>query len=116
MRFLPTQVQGHPAGCYACGFSAIGAGVPIGRVDRGADPRYLCKDCVKLAKEVAVADLDSFEAAAIVDAGKGGGQYLDNINKTDLADMTQDQYREFIKRVVMGFASSIREQARQGFK
>ena len=57
--------------------------------------------------------LDMYELSALTDAGEQGGSFLDSIGKTDLAALSELEYREFLKRVVLGFGNSIRKQIRE---
>ncbi len=53
-------------------------------------------------------DFDLLETEAIDEAGALAGAYLDSINKSDLATLTPDEWREFLERVVDGFGSHLR--------
>ncbi|MCO5077111.1 MULTISPECIES: DUF6511 domain-containing protein [unclassified Chelatococcus] len=57
--------------------------------------------------------LDAFEVLALTDAGADGGAYLDGLGKTDLAELTEHEYREFVRKVVLGFGASLRQQIRE---
>jgi hypothetical protein len=52
--------------------------------------------------------LGKLEADAAKRAGAVGGAYLDKLGKTDLATLTLDEYTDFIKTVIVGFASHMR--------
>jgi hypothetical protein len=48
-------------------------------------------------------DLQGFEIMALEYAGQMGGEYLDSIGKTDLATLTQDEWKIFIQCVCLNF-------------
>jgi len=99
-----------PADCCVCHRRAEGIGIGSPQ-----SPRWLCKECSVMADDIRRARrLDPFEVAALNDAGADGGEYLDSLGKTDLADLTEHEYREYVRRVVLGFGASIRAQIREG--
>lgn len=53
--------------------------------------------------------LDDFERRALEDGGNAGGEYLDSIGKTDLADLDEFEWGEFLRRVLVGYADGMRE-------
>lgn len=53
--------------------------------------------------------LDQYEEQALEDGGNAGGEYLDSIQKTDLADLAPEEWREFLGIVLKGYANSMRE-------
>lgn len=53
--------------------------------------------------------LDDFERRALEDGGNAGGSYLDEIGKTDLASLDEDEWSTFLSRVLTGYADSMRE-------
>lgn len=53
-------------------------------------------------------DLDAYEMNAAADAGDGAGEYLDSIGKTDLAVLSQIEWAEFLKRIIVGFEKAMR--------
>jgi len=52
--------------------------------------------------------LDAYELGAALEAGVDAGTYLDAIGKSDLASLTSDEWREFLRRVVVGFEHALR--------
>jgi len=113
MVFTPTHAGDAgktPATCYVCGRHAIGAGVGTER-----EPKWLCAECVTIADEIRrVKRFDPYELAAVGDAGKVGGAYLDTIGKTDLAELEPEEYRVFCRKVIEGFGASLRRQLVEG--
>jgi hypothetical protein len=74
---------------------------------------WLCDDngCHKAAKgifKMPSAILDAFEIGSALEAGKLAGAYLDEINKTDLAVLSKDEWREFLRRIIIGFEQTMR--------
>jgi len=56
--------------------------------------------------------LDDFERRALEDGGNAAGAYLDEIGKTDLADLDEFEWSTFLSRVFIGYADSMREMVR----
>ncbi len=54
-------------------------------------------------------DPDKYEADAIAVAGERGGEYLDSLGKTDLATMSDDEWRSLIAVVVGGYVERMGE-------
>ncbi|MBS7737761.1 MAG: hypothetical protein KF818_31295 [Chelatococcus sp.] len=98
-----------PADCWLCHRHAEGLGIGTAR-----EPKWLCKECSVMADGIRSARrLDAFEVLALTDAGADGGAYLDGLGKTDLAELTEHEYREFVRKVVLGFGASLRQQIRE---
>lgn len=53
------------------------------------------------------------EARALQAGGNVGGAYLESIGKTDLADLTPEQWAEFLSRVLAGYSDDLIQQARE---
>ena len=91
-----------PAECLVCKRHAIGIG--LGNDRTLAKPQWLCVECALLCNQIrSVKRLDMYEVAALDDAGNEGGEYLDTLGKTDVATLNELEFREFIKRVMLGF-------------
>ena len=76
--------------------------------------KWVCAECVPLAKGIyhmPRAQIDEFERKALNDAGEAAGAYLDEIGKTDLADLTEEEWAAFWERGLMGYSESMKEQA-----
>ena len=52
--------------------------------------------------------LDAYEIGSALEAGKLAGAYLDEIGKTDLAALSGDEWREFLRRIIVGFEQAMR--------
>jgi hypothetical protein len=74
---------------------------------------WLCDDsiCHKAAKglfKVPANILDAYEIGSALEAGAEAGKYLDEIKKTDLATLSGDEWREFLRRIIVGFEQTMR--------
>lgn len=68
---------------------------------------WLCDDpdCIPLARDtyrMPTPKLTRIERLAIREGGDRGGEYLDSIQKTDLAVLTEDEWWEFLSRIEQG--------------
>jgi len=52
--------------------------------------------------------LDAYEIGSALEAGKLAGAYLDEIGKTDLAALSGDEWREFLRRLFVSFEQTMR--------
>lgn len=57
--------------------------------------------------------LDDYERRALEDGGNAGGEYLDEIGKTDLASLDEAEWSTFLGKVLTGYADSMREIVRR---
>lgn len=53
------------------------------------------------------------ETAAVWQGGCAGGAYLEEINKTDLAKLTVDEWETFLSKIVGGYCDALRQAAQQ---
>ncbi|MGX1786885.1 DUF6511 domain-containing protein [Bosea sp. NPDC055332] len=96
-----------PADCFVCKRRAVG----VGAGNPGGNPRWVCADCIPYLAEIrTVRKFDPYELTARADAGEKAGEYLDQIGKTDLADLTEEQWLTFLKTVIGEFGDSLRRQ------
>lgn len=98
-----------PAFCAVCRRRAG----PLGYSRRGEDPLWVCHDddCrnnLHKVREMPQPEFDALESEAIGEAGALAGAYLDSIGKSDLAKLSEAEWREFLERVVDGFGSHLR--------
>jgi hypothetical protein len=79
---------------------------------------WLCNACgIPRAKEVmkmSTEAFDEFELRAIDAAGDEAGGYLDDIGKTDLANLTPDEWRHFLRTFLRAFETGIRREVERG--
>jgi hypothetical protein len=99
-----------PTACAVCHRHAVWLGYYL----RHRGPViWLCdnNDCHAAAKKVYAMPqptLDAYEIGAVLEAGATAGDYLEEIGRTDLATLTPDQWREFLRRIVVGFEQTMR--------
>ncbi len=88
--------------------------------ERRAPIKWVCWECLddthngirsKLPKvyHMPKRQLDDFERRALEDGGNAGGEYLDSIGKTDLAELEPHEWSRFLGLVMTGYADSMRE-------
>ena len=53
--------------------------------------------------------IDEYEGRALEDGGNAGGEYLDSIGKTDLAQLKPEEWSTFLGCILQGYAESMRE-------
>ena len=53
------------------------------------------------------------EEAAMATGGQAGGAYLEALAKSDLATLSQPEWRQFVEIVVTGYCDTLRELAGQ---
>lgn len=99
-----------PTVCAVCHRHAVWLGY---RPKRRGPIIWLCdsNSCHAAARKVygiAQGVLDAYELGAALEAGVDAGTYLDAIGKSDLASLTSDEWREFLRRVVVGFEHALR--------
>lgn len=105
---------GHFQGpCIVCGRSARGYRIsfPPG-TPQGATCSIECAETfiVALRKQIPI---EADEEVAI-DAGIDAvGDYLGDLGKTDLAEMTEEEAREIVRRVALAFSESLAKQAHE---
>lgn len=81
-----------------------------------APVKWECEEClhlpisnVKRFHHMARKALDRFEEQALGEGGNAGGAYLDEIGKTDLAELDDFEWRTFLGKVLVGYADGMRE-------
>jgi len=99
-----------PTLCAVCRRHAVWIGYHAG----GQSPViWLCDDsnCHATAKKIYAmpqGKLDAYEIGAALEAGAIAGGYLEEIGTTDLAALSPEQWREFLRRFVTGFEQAMR--------
>ncbi len=58
--------------------------------------------------------LDAYEEAAALEAGAEAASYLEECGTTDLAKLKDNEWREFLRRVLTGFEQSLRRKILNG--
>jgi hypothetical protein len=74
---------------------------------------WLCDDngCHRAARKVFAMPsslLDDYEIGSVLEAGRVAGNYLSEIGKTDLVTLDGDEWREFLRRLIVGFEQAMR--------
>jgi hypothetical protein len=59
-------------------------------------------------------ELDAYEESAALEAGAEAGRYLETCGTTDLAKLRDDEWREFLRRVLTGFEQTLRRKILNG--
>lgn len=95
--------------CGVCARSATGFGYAP---RTGQSILWVCDDpdCLQVAKDTYTMKQDQFSRLESLAAGKGGedgGQFLDDIGKTDLATLSPDEWHEFCRRLVAGYRKAL---------
>jgi hypothetical protein len=105
-RFATTE----PTVCAVCRRRAMAIGyAPKQR----AEVIWLCDDhgCHAAAKglyKMPTETLDAFEIGAVLEAGTQAGSYLEEIGKTDLAALDASEWRNFLRRIIVGYERALR--------
>lgn len=108
---MPKVFDREPVVCAVCSRAAHG----LGYAPRmGAPIAWTCTDmtCISQVKTVYhmnSRDLNAFEAYALHDAGASAGEYLEGIGKTDLAELTTEEWITFLKMILNGFGDEMRK-------
>lgn len=73
--------------------------------------KWACKPCLEATniRKVYHMRLDDYEERALQDGGNAGGSFLDEIGKTDLASLSEEEWSRFLALVLKGYADSMRE-------
>jgi hypothetical protein len=74
------------------------------------DGKPVCQTCAPLASTAKTMKLTDVEAAASHKASEMAGAYLDHLQKTDLAELTEEEWFVFLGEVLDGFSLGIREE------
>jgi len=81
---------------------------------RGKIPGFACSiECAHLAywvREKTVSELNDLEKSALGKASDFAGEYLDELGKTDMAQMTREEWATFLEKVLLGFSSGLRSE------
>lgn len=100
----------NPDSCTICRRHAIG--IAVGPANA---PKWLCAECVVLVGEIRkLKSLDPYEEIAVGDCVDAIGEWLADIDKTDLAEFGPDEQRYLVELTVRSFGDSLRRQLRAG--
>jgi len=97
--------------CGVCGCQAAGLGyAPPKR--RNPPVIWVCSiECLIIARDTYSMKQHEFNRIEILSVKKGGeegGSYLDQIKKTDLAQLSREEWEEFCRRIVAGYRKSLK--------
>jgi hypothetical protein len=99
-----------PTACAVCHRRAMWVGfAPSNR----SPIAWLCDDtgCHRVARSIyKMPDviLDAFEQGAAFEAGAAAAGYLEEVGTTDLAKLSEAEWREFLRRLIVGFEQVLR--------
>lgn len=101
-----------PADCWVCKRMSDGLGLGPPDHDRwNKNPRWVCADCIPHGKEIRIVrNFDPYETRARADAGEKAGEFLDSIGKSDLGELTAEEWQRFLTTVIHEFGESLRTQ------
>lgn len=102
-----TALPGYP--CPICKRAGGYATIHIDKLPLGSVCGPKCAELFLRAR--GVPNMEKFEKDAAVKGGDLGGQYLDQINKTDLAKLTPEEWAEFCGLIFVGTCDALRERA-----
>jgi len=100
--------------CFVCARPATGIGVaPSNRHPVG----WVCSDleCIEIGRGTYHMPPDKFMRIDSLAAGEGGevaGAYLEEIGKTDLAELLEEEWFEFCRRLVGGYRVALQTKLR----
>ncbi len=81
---------------------------------RGREIRWYCAECgmalAKKANAMMPRAFDLVEQRAMQEAGEQAGEYLDEIGKTDLAQLDQNEWNVFLIMIIRKFGEAIRRE------
>ena len=114
-RVIKTYASKDPAVCAVCRRHAVALGYAPKRLPM----IWLCDDggCHAAARKVyAMPDtmLDAYEIGSVLEAGRDAGAYLEEIGKTDLAQLDAGEWREFLRLIVTGYEQALRRKIVKG--
>jgi hypothetical protein len=114
-RIIKTYATKDPAVCAVCRRRAVALGYAPKRLPL----IWLCDDegCHAAAKRIYnMPDLilDAYEIGAMLEAGSKAGSYLDQLGKTDLAQLDAGEWREFLRLIVTGYERALRRKILNG--
>jgi hypothetical protein len=97
----------------------VGYAPLTGALTLRSPPIWLCGDteCSHAARSVHAMpgpDLDAYEEAAVREAGAEAAAFLERCGTTDLAKLKDEEWHEFLRRVVTGFEKILRRKILDG--
>lgn len=113
-----TRPLDNPECCFVCRRRADGLGYSD-NPDSNKRIGWMCEDCAhseigKAAYAIPTKTFDVYEARALQSAGQAGGEYLDAIGQTDLAELDPHNFTVFCTILIETFGTAIRAQVARG--
>lgn len=101
----PVQIP--PGGpCHVCQRAALPGLNYVGKL--------LCAECAPYPHAgLLMIEFTQTEEAAIEVGGQAAGQYLDKVGKTDLADLTKQEWFDFLCAFLAGYSEHMRAEVRE---
>jgi hypothetical protein len=99
-----------PTACMVCRRHAMWLGFtphhrsPIAWLCDDADCHRVARSVYKMPDVI----LDAFEQGAAFEAGAEAAGYLEEVGTTDLAKLSETEWREFLRRLIVGFEQTLR--------
>ena len=98
--------------CSVCQRHALALGAAAGK-GRNPPTAWVCEEasCLSLLGKVAAMparELNSYEAFALSDAGDDAGEYLQRLGKTDLGDLSREEWLRFLAIVLTSYGDHMR--------
>jgi len=97
------------------------AGMGIGEWKRRSQMLWVCNDpdCLKIAKATQNMKQDEFSRIESLAAGRGGaeaGAFLEQIGKTDLAQLNHAEWFEFCRRLIASYRKALKAELGGGLR
>lgn len=73
---------------------------------------WCCMQCLPIVKTVyqmPQPEFDEFERKSLAHGGEKGGEYLDQIGRTNLAELNEEQWTTFLGKILDGYSTRMRE-------
>lgn len=102
-----------PGQCAVCRWAEQGLGYLPQSRKIVTNATWTCEHDILLASTVhhmKSEELNAIEHNALMAGGDRAGAYLDEIGKTDLAQLSEEEWTIFLCRVLDGFGESMRDQ------
>lgn len=105
-----------PTVCAVCRRRAVWIGyAPLNKwLTPITPPVWLCgeTECCNIAwmayHNMSAKQFDKLENEAMIEAGATAGAYLEELDNTDLARLTEAEWHEFLRRIVNGYGETLK--------
>ena len=101
-----------PTICCVCGRPSAGFGYRP-PYEQGKPVAHTCDDleCLDIAKDTYAMrqeDFDRLDQLAAIEGGNAGGEFLEQLGKTDLADLAEEEWHGFLAAVIGGYRLALK--------